>query len=60
MIAEGSIWNDEKCIAFYKKLVGELQSMGFEINLYDSCIANKMVNGSQTTIRWHIDNLHQK
>ncbi len=31
--------------------------MGFEINPYDPCVANKMVNGSQTTIRWHIDEL---
>ncbi len=35
----------------------ELQSMGFEINPYDPCIANKMVNGSQMTIRWHVDDL---
>jgi predicted CoA-binding protein len=39
------------------RLVGELQSMGFEINPYNPCVANKMVNGSQMTIRWHIDDL---
>jgi predicted CoA-binding protein len=38
-------------------LVGELQSMGFEINPYNPCVANKMVNGSQMTIRWHVDDL---
>jgi hypothetical protein len=37
--------------------VGELQDMGYEINPYNPCIANKMVNGSQMTIRWHIDDL---
>jgi hypothetical protein len=31
--------------------------MGFEINSYDPCIANKMVNGMQMTIRWHVDDL---
>ncbi len=31
--------------------------MGFEINPYNPCVANKMVNGSQMTIRWHIDDL---
>jgi hypothetical protein len=31
--------------------------MGFEINPYDPCVANKMVNGSQMTIRWHVDDL---
>jgi hypothetical protein len=31
--------------------------MGFEINPYDPCIANKTVNGTQMTIRWHVDDL---
>jgi hypothetical protein len=31
--------------------------MGFEINPYDPCVANKMVNGTQMTIRWHVDDL---
>jgi hypothetical protein len=31
--------------------------MGFEINPYNSCVANKMVNGTQMTIRWHVDDL---
>ncbi len=47
----------KSALLFYKKLVGELQSMGFEINPYNPCIANKMVNGSQMTIRWHVDDL---
>ncbi len=34
-----------------------MQSMVFEINPYDPCIANKMVDGSQMTIRWHVDDL---
>ncbi len=44
-------------LLFYKKLVGELRSMGFEINPYNPCVANKMVNGSQMIIRWHVDDL---
>ena len=47
----------KSALLFYKKLVGELRSMGFEINPYDPCVANKMVNGSQMTIRWHVDDL---
>ena len=31
--------------------------MGFVINPYDPCVANKMVNGTQMTIRWHVDDL---
>ncbi len=40
-----------------RNLVSELQEMGFEINSYDPCVANKMVNGTQMTIRWHVDDL---
>ncbi len=29
--------------------------MGFEINPYDLCVANKTANGTQMTIRWHVD-----
>ena len=31
--------------------------MGFVINPYDPCVANKMVNGSQMTMTWHVDDL---
>jgi len=31
--------------------------MGFEINPYDPCIVNKMINGIQMTVRWHVDDL---
>jgi hypothetical protein len=44
-------------LLFYKKLVRELRDIGFEINPYDPCVANKMVDGSQITVRWHVDDL---
>ncbi len=44
-------------LLFYKKLVSELIGMGFIINPYDPCIANKMVNENQMTLRWHVDDL---
>ena len=31
--------------------------MGFVINPYDPCAVNKMINGAQITIRWHVDDL---
>ncbi len=40
-----------------KKLVAELRDMGFEINPYYPCVANKMVNRLQMMIRWHIDDM---
>jgi hypothetical protein len=33
-------------LLFYKKLAGDLVNMGFEINPYDPCVANKEINGS--------------
>ena len=42
---------------FWEKLSSVLKSWGFEINPYDSCVANKMVKGKQLTVTWHIDDL---
>jgi hypothetical protein len=42
---------------FYKKLVTDLTGYGFEVNPYDPCVANKMVNGKQLTVSWHVDDL---
>ena len=44
-------------ILFWKKLSKSLKEMGFTINPYDWCIANNIINGSQCTIMWHVDNL---
>ncbi len=33
-------------LLFYKKLVANLESMGFQLNPYDPCVANKEVNGT--------------
>ena len=30
---------------------------GFKLNPYDSCVANKIVNGKQMTVIWHVDDL---
>ena len=30
---------------------------GFEINTYDWCVANKMIDGKQSTILWHVYDL---
>ena len=32
-------------ILFYKKLVSNLTKYGFILNLYDPCVAKKMING---------------
>ena len=35
----------------------DLEGIGFEFNPYDPCVANRMVNGSQQTILFHVDDL---
>jgi hypothetical protein len=37
-------------LLFYRKLVANLESDGFVLNPYDSC-----VNGKQMTVCWHVD-----
>jgi hypothetical protein len=44
-------------ILFWKKLSCQLLEWGFTINPYDSCVANKIFNGCQCTIVWHVDDL---
>jgi hypothetical protein len=34
-----------------------LKKWGFEPNPYDPCVANKIVNGKQCTVIWHVDDL---
>lgn len=42
---------------WYKMLNEKLLGMGYELNPYDQCIANKDVNGRLCTISYYIDNL---
>ena len=42
---------------FYCKLIKALLSYGFDQKPYNPCVANKMVNGKQLTICWHLDDL---
>jgi hypothetical protein len=44
-------------LLFYRKLVADLESTGFVINPYDPCMANKVINGEQMTVCWHVDDL---
>ena len=47
----------KSALLFYKKLVKDLINEGFEINPYDPCVANKIINGKQFTVVWHVDDL---
>jgi hypothetical protein len=32
-------------------------TLGFESNPFDKCVVNKVIDGSQCTIIWHVDDL---
>jgi hypothetical protein len=44
-------------LLFWKDLTKNLNEWGFEINLYDWCCANKMIDGKQCTALWHVDGI---
>jgi hypothetical protein len=44
-------------LLYYQRFVTDLKSIGFEINPYDPCIANKILKGKQLTVIWHVDDL---
>jgi hypothetical protein len=42
---------------FWKLLSSKLILWGFTINPYDWCVSNKMIDGKQCTVLWHVDGL---
>ena len=45
----------ELALLWYELFVTVLKGMGFEINPYDMCVANKTINGKQCTLTWYVD-----
>jgi Reverse transcriptase (RNA-dependent DNA polymerase) len=48
----GCVWS---ALLWYELFANTLQEMGFKLNLYDACVANKTINGAQCTILWYVD-----
>ena len=44
-------------LLWYKQFKGDLEKVGFKFNPYDPCVANKMIEGKQCTVRFHVDDL---
>jgi len=42
-------------LLYYRKFAKSLKNDGFTFNPYDPCVANKIVNGKQMTILFHVD-----
>jgi hypothetical protein len=47
----------QAALLFWQNLTDYLMEIGFELNPYDECVANKIINGKQCTIVWHVDDL---
>ena len=45
----------ESALLWYELYSSTLIKMGFKINNYDRCVANKMINGKQCTIVFYVD-----
>lgn len=44
-------------LLWYRQFRGDLEKIGFVFNPYDPCVANKMIDGNQHTVRFHVDDL---
>jgi hypothetical protein len=44
-------------LMWYQQFKKDLETVGFKFNPYDPCIANRKVNGSTHTIKFHVDDL---
>jgi hypothetical protein len=42
-------------LLYYRKFVKSLTDVGFIINPYDPCVVNKIIEGKQMTIYFHVD-----
>ena len=42
---------------WYKQFRKDLEGVNFKFNPYDPCVANRMIDGKQHTIRFHVDDL---
>ena len=45
----------KSALLWYNLFTDMLKEMGFELNPYDNCVANKIINGKQYTIIWWVD-----
>jgi hypothetical protein len=47
----------QAALLFWQNLSTALKKLGFKINPYDFCVANKTIDGKQCTAVWHVDDL---
>ena len=42
-------------LQWYIIFTGTLKKLGYKLNPYDKCVANKVINGNQCTMAWHVN-----
>ena len=47
----------QSAMLWYNLFSETLDKMGFKINPYNQCVANKEINGKQCTIVWYVDDM---
>ena len=45
----------QSALLWYETYANCLKEMGFRLNVYDPCVANKMIEGKQCTVCWYVD-----
>jgi hypothetical protein len=45
----------KSALLWYDLFSSTLSQDGFELNPYDTCVANKLINGKQCTVAWYVD-----
>ena len=45
----------ELALLWYELYTSVMTELGFELNPYDLCVANKIINGKQCTVAWYVD-----
>ena len=45
----------QSALLWYKLFSSTLKNLGFVLNPYDPCVANAMLDGSQCTVAWYVD-----
>jgi hypothetical protein len=49
----------QSALWFYTKFKKDIEQINFVLNPYEPCVANRMINGHQHTIKWHVDDINQ-
>ena len=47
----------EASLLWYHELSTKLKEIGFVFNPYDACVCNRIIEGKQHTVRFHVDDI---